>query len=66
MFTVNSAGMKNRSQCLISMISSLDIGIFTIQETHYEKKGKLKINSFLTFEAIRKIKYGGTRVNSPK
>ena len=31
-----------------------DAGIFTLQETHLSRKGKLQIENFDIFEAIRK------------
>ena len=39
---------------------------FTIQESHFTKKGKLKIENFETFEAIRKKQNGGTIIGINK
>ena len=43
-----------------SNISNLDIGIFTIQESNYSKRGRIKIDNFEIFEAIRSKAGGGT------
>ena len=40
-------------------IKYLDTSIFAIQETHFAKKGKLKLDKFHIFEAIRKSKQKG-------
>ena len=37
-------------------------GLFTIQETHFTSKVKVKIENFETFEAIRKKDKGGTLI----
>ena len=40
--------------------------VFTIQETHFKKKGKLKVENFEIFESIRKKEKGGTVVGAHK
>ena len=44
----------------------MKIGVFTLQETNFAKKGKLKVDSFEIFEAIRKKEGGGTMVRVHK
>ena len=62
-FSNNVAGLKGKVQNLKSEITSLNAAIFTCQETHFEKKGKLKVEGYSIFEAIRKNKKdGGTLV----
>ena len=39
-----------------------DASVFTIQETHYETKGKLRIDGFEIFESIRNKVKGGTAI----
>ena len=63
-FTANANGLKNKVNSLKSHISNLNIGIFTIQESNFAKRGKLKINNFEIFEAIRTKAGGGTIVGA--
>ena len=63
-FTANANGLKNKVNGLKSHISNLNIGIFTIQESNFAKRGKLKINNFEIFEAIRTKAGGGTIVGA--
>ena len=62
MFSTNAAGLKSKLKCLKNEIKRSNAGIFTVQETHYASKGKVQIENFVTFEAIRKKKNGGTIV----
>ena len=64
MLTANAAGMKHKVHSLLSIITSLKIGMFTLQETHFQKKGKIKIQGWQTFESIRKSKGGGTMIGA--
>ena len=43
-----------------------NIWIFTIQETHYPTKGKIQIENYEVFEAIRKKVKGGTAIGVHK
>ena len=54
--------MKQRSESLKSELKHLNVGIFTLQETHYKKKGILSIEGFEIFEAIRRKEFGGTMI----
>ena len=54
-------------QSFKSEIKKTNAAIFTLQETHFAKKGKLQIEGFEIFEAIRKKKKdGGTVVGVHK
>ena len=64
MLTANAAGMKNKVHSLNHIITSRKIGISTLQETQYPKKGKLKIDGWQIFESTRKIKGGGTMIGA--
>ena len=44
----------------------MKIGVFTLQETNFAKKGKLTVDSFEIFEAIRNKEGGGTMVGVHK
>ena len=54
MFSTNAAGLKSKVQSLKNEIKSVNAAIFTVQETHFPKKGKFKLENFEIFEAIRK------------
>ena len=58
--------MKFKKQSLKNTINNSKVGVFTIQETHFRKKGNLKINNFEVFEAIRKKQGGGTALGVHK
>ena len=62
--TANAAGMKLKAQSIINIINNQNIGIFTLQETHFLKKGKLKLQGWQTFESIRKMKGGGSMIGA--
>ena len=65
-FSTNAEGMKHKLQSLNNEIKSSKIAIFTLQETHFRKKGNLKIDDFEIFEAIRKKPGGGTVIGAHK
>ena len=58
MFSTNAAGLKCRLESFKDEIRKSNAAIFTIQESHFRKKGKLKINNYEIFEAIRKKQKG--------
>ena len=66
LFANNVAGIKGKIQSFKSEIKAVNAAIFTIQEGHFEKKGKLKMEGFEIFEAIRNKKDGGTLVGVHK
>ena len=45
---------------LKSEVKAATANIVTIQETHCTRKGQIQMPGFVTFEAIRKAKHGGT------
>ena len=49
-----------------SELLASNVGLFTVQETHFTAKGKVKIDNFETFEAIRKKDKGGTIIGAHK
>ena len=65
-FSTNAAGLKFKIESLKNEITNTNAAIFTVQETHFEKKGKLKVDGFEIFETIRKKKDGGTLVGIHK
>ena len=52
--------MKKKEHSLISTIKEIKAGIFTIQETNYTKKGKLEVDEYGIYEALRRKEGGGT------
>ena len=45
-FSSNAQGLKSKIQSLKSELKSSNAGVFTIQESHFRKKGKLKLDNF--------------------
>ena len=63
----NVAGLKNKTESLKFEIQNSNVALFTLQESHFTKKGRLKIDGFEIFEAIRKNKKdGGTVIGAFK
>ena len=50
MFTANANEMKNKVHSLKSLITNLAAGIFTIQESNYNKRGQLNLENWKNFE----------------
>ena len=65
-FSTNAAGLKNKLQSFKNELNHTSAGIFTVQETHFKKKGTLKIQGFEIFEAIRDKQKGGTMIGVHK
>ena len=63
-FTTNAAGLKSKIKSLSAQIKKLNIPIFTVQETHSTTKGKIAIDQYTIFEAIRTNKQNGGTVIS--
>ena len=62
-FSTNAAGLKAKVESCKYEIKDTNAAIFTIQETHFEKKGKFRVEGFEVFESIRKNKKdGGTLI----
>ena len=64
--STNSAGLKNKLLSFKSELKEVDASIFTIQETHFKKKGLVKMKDFEIFEAIRRKPKGGTMIGIHK
>ena len=65
-FSTNSAGLKSKIMNCKNEIKHFDAAIFTIQETHFQKKGKFNMEGYEIFEAIRNKKDGGTLIGVHK
>ena len=65
-FSTNCAGLKNKLESFKSELKSVDASIFTAQETHFKRKGSLKIQDFQIFESIRTKPKGGTMIGVHK
>ena len=63
-FSTNAAGLKSKILNFKNEIKQVDASIFTIQETHFVKKGKFVMEGYEIFEAIRKKKDGGTLIGA--
>ena len=58
--------MKPKLESLKNEIKSLNAAVFTLQETHFSKKGKFRLDNYEMFEAIRKKHNGGTIIGVNK
>ena len=58
-FSTNAAGLKAKVESCKYEIKDTNAEIFTIQETHFEKKGKFCVEGFEVFDSIRKNKKDG-------
>ena len=65
-FSTNAAGLKFKVQSLKNELKNCQAAVFSIQESHFAKKGKLKIENYEIFEAIRKKQKGGTIIGAHK
>ena len=64
--STNAAQLKGKLNSFKSELKSCNAGVFTVQETHYATKGKLQIENFENFEAIRKKVKGGWMIGVHK
>ena len=63
LFSTNGAGvMKGKQNSLKCEVTNTKSNVVTVQEMHSTQKGKFHIPDFVSFEAIRKKKCGGTLV----
>ena len=53
-FFINCAGCNNKIESLVDNVKHLGAGIFTIQETHFKRKGKIN-TQFPDFEIFESI-----------
>ena len=55
-FSANCAGAVNKTHSLVNNVIHIGAGVITLQETHFQRKGKLnnKLPDYEFFEAIRK------------
>ena len=65
-FSTNAARLKSKVQSCKNEIKALNVGMFSIQETHFNKKGKFQMDGYEIFESIRKKKDGGTLIGVHK
>ena len=65
---MNCAGCYNKIQSLVDNVKHIGAGIFTLQETHFKRKGRIndKFSDFEIFESIRKKQKGGTLIGAHK
>ena len=59
MLSTNVADLYHKSEDLKNKIRYFYSGIFAVQETHFRKKGRLKMQDFHVFKSIRKNKEKG-------
>ena len=62
-FSANAAGIiGGKFHSLKNEVSVTNANIVTVQETPCRRKGKIQLENFISFEAIRKTKGGGTLI----
>ena len=60
MLTTNAADLRMKMTSLKNIITHFNATIFSVQETHFRKKGKFTHDNFAIFESIRKKEGGGS------
>ena len=58
MFSNNCNGANLKVESLKYEIKRTNSSLFTLQETHFSKKGRVRIDDFVVFEAIRMKEHG--------
>ena len=58
--TTNAADLRMKVHSLKNIITHFKASVFSVQETHFRKKGKFAHDNFHIFEAIRKKEGGGS------
>ena len=66
MMSTNAAQLKGKLKSFKNELKRSNAGLFTVQETHYATKGKVQIENFEVFEAIRTKVKGGTMIGAHK
>ena len=66
MMSANAAQLKGKLNSFKSELKASNSAIFTLQECHYATKGKVQIENFEVFEAIRKKVKGGSMIGIHK
>ena len=64
--SANAAQLKGKLCSFKSVLKQSNAGLFTVQESHYATKGKVQVENFEVFEAIRKKAKGGTIIGAHK
>ena len=57
--STNAGGLRHKASDLKNKLKYFQSTIFSVQESHYAKKGKFVMDKFIIFEAIRKSKIKG-------
>ena len=65
-FSSNAAQLKGKIDSFKNALKETNAAIFTLQETHFDKKGKFQVENFEIFEAIRKKEKGGSAIGVHK
>ena len=65
-FSANTAQLKGKLDSFKNEIKEVNAAIFTLQEVHFERKGKFQLDNYEIFESIRKKAKGGTAIGVHK
>ena len=60
MLTTNAADLRMKTNSLKNIISYFNASIFSVQETHFRKKGRFSRDNYAIFESIRSKEGGGS------
>ena len=66
MMSANAAQLKGKLNSFKSELKASNSALFTLQECHYATKGKVQIENYEIFEAIRKKVKGGSMIGAHK
>ena len=59
-FSTNAAQLKGKINSFKNELKETNAAVFTVQETHCRRKGRIQMDTMVVFEAIRSKKGGGT------
>ena len=60
LLTTNAADLRSKTKSLKNLIDHFKASVFSVQETHFPKKGRFTKENFIIFEANRTMKGGGS------
>ena len=65
-FSANAAQLRGKFESFSHELKVNNASVFTLQETHFSKKGQIKVENYEIFEAIRSKAKGGTAMGVHK
>ena len=62
--STNASDLQHKAEDLNNKVKFFNCGVFSIQETHFRKKGKFRLKDYHIFESIRKKRKGWNTARS--